>query len=351
MAINPVPVPSLPAENASTVNPSMSWLIYNPAGVGKKLRRLLGSEFLTYLNGLYLRYAEDQGVSNYVLATKADKTSGFKQLVASGALSISHTDSSITFTVTPGAVANATATVPGAVQLNTNGEVPPIVYRKAEIDATNAAQNATVSALTTDHNTTKNRVTTLESLNAGSRLTSLETFQGTQNAYNAANDNNTTRHLSARWENMTCGVGATDGLITGTGGNENPILNVVLGGGWGSVGQNTIVSLNAPSSGNVLVRIHFKAQFNYTLGTTRPSRLDLKLARNFNNFGFIPIEPVVWLETGNTFVAMTLGGFRDEILTAGNTYAYRLIQTNNGSGGTMSVGAISIGAEVLAYYS
>lgn len=348
MTITPVNVPSLPSENAGTLDPSFSWLIYNPVGTNIKLRRMLHSELLTYLTGIFLRYDDLQAIANGVFATKADQTTTVKQLVASGALSITHTDSSVTFTVTPGAVSNATASVPGAVLLNSNGEIPPIVYRKAEVDTLDAGLQANINAVVTVNNTQNTRLDNLEAINAGSRLTSLETYQGTSNARITSLEDIRSRALGGRWTSMTTVVGGTDSLITGTGGNENPTFTRALGSA-GSVGQNTIITVNAPSSGSIAIRVQYKGQFNYTLGTTRPSRVELKLARQVNGAGYNSVDTAVWLSSSTDYTAATFVGFRDELIEAGNTYNFRLLCTNTGSGGTMDAFNLAISVDFLRF--
>jgi hypothetical protein len=300
MTINPISVPSLPAENASTLDPSMSWLVYNPVGSGKKLRRLLGSEFLSYLDNLYLRYTDDQGVANYVLATKADQTTGVKQLVAAGALSIVHTDSAITFTVTPGAVAPATSAVAGAVLVNTEAEVPPVVYRKAEVDSLNSAQNAVVSALTADHNTTKSNVTALQAINAGPRLTSLETYDGLL----------VSDIVSAR-ARMGYGVGTWSSL-TASNGNDiilsaspgDPASTSVDMPGM-SVGANTIISFS--TAGEYLVTYTVQATHSAGAGN-RPASASIRTGiQNNGSGGYTAGGPTGGIgQTGGTNNILTL---------------------------------------------
>jgi hypothetical protein len=216
-----------------------------------------------------------------------------------------------------------------------NGATRNTLYNKfvSETAAWQAADTGLQGQITTNTGNIAANTTSISSHNT--RLNNEEAYTNLRR-----------RIISGRWSGMTSAVGGTNALITGSGGAADPTFTYV-GASFGSVSANTIINVNAPSSGSHLIRIYYKAQFNYTLGTTRPGRLDIVLMRNLNGGGFTAHDAALRFHTNADLVAETISGFRDDVLVAGNTYSFRIAQTNNGSGGTLDVGSIMLSIETL----
>jgi hypothetical protein len=204
---------------------------------------------------------------------------------------------------------------------------------EADKAAWEAADTGLQGQITTNTGNISSLTTTQGSHNT--RLNTLESYQ-----------NVTNRHVVGRWTNCQGTIAAADSDVFGTGGNEVPISSTVIGGAGGVFNQ-CIIGVNAPASGSWLARIYYKATLVYTLGTTRPSSLTLSLAHSVNGGAYATIESSALTSSSTDLTAVTLGGHRDYVINSGNTYAFRLKQSNNAVGGTLAVNGIQLSAEVL----
>lgn len=225
----------------------------------------------------------------------------------------------------------ATATGLGTVRTDVT-ETVPIVYTKASVDLLLDAERARLTAVEaantaqdTSLTSLSNRVTALEGLSAGSRLTALEQWKGRREQY-----------FFAFYNNLTAPNGTAQ-FITGTGGNENPTASQAIGA---FVSTNTVVQLPTPSTGTAQWLIHYHALAIHTGATANlPTWFRVNLALNVNAAGWNTVQGVGYnsaAATPDRHDSIAQAGHRVVSVDAGQTIQVRVMKSCNATASSWS---------------
>lgn len=110
-----------------------------------KMQLFAVSQLLVYLNNVYRRIDHLWPSANMVLMAGTDRKTMARTITTVGPITIESIGDTLRFTVTPGAVLDATNLASGGVVLNSAG--PNLVYRKPEVDTLVAALNSSISTI------------------------------------------------------------------------------------------------------------------------------------------------------------------------------------------------------------